>query len=288
MIKSLFVYHILATVIRLFPIRLRARFWLYLRQLGQRRWKAHINVQRVSGGMYVKLNSSALHRLSEGEATRFVGKHTNVPVPVVIDNFEYEGHTFLITSRLPGHSLLSVYKRIPPEVELKLSAQLSQILASLRALSAPANAVCGFDGGPVYCYRISLHAAPAGPWPSIAEFHEDLMRRTKGLTYNVPEGQSEAICDTIRRAHSRPHRLCLTHNDLGPHNILVDDDYNITGIVDWEACAWMPEYWELTKSTSMPRFSIGRWPRIMTAAFPMYALEQEAEELILQHRESYF
>ncbi|KAI0765154.1 hypothetical protein C8Q74DRAFT_1032705 [Fomes fomentarius] len=110
------------------------------------------------------------------------------------------------------------------------------------------------------------------------------MRRTGGLTYDMPSGQSEAIHDLIRRAHSRPHRLCLTHNDLAPQNILVGEDYNITGIVDWEAAAWMPEYWELTKGTVMPPFSIGRWPRIITAAFPMYALEQEAERLILEHR----
>ena len=60
------------------------------------------------------------------------------------------------------------------------------------------------------------------------------------------EGQSEAIHDVVRRAHAGPHRICLTHNDLGPHNILVDDEWNITGIVDWEACAWMPEYWCVT------------------------------------------
>ena len=51
------------------------------------------------------------------------------------------------------------------------------------------------------------------------------------------------VHDTIREVHARDYRICLTHNDLGPHNILVDDDWNITGIVDWESCAWMPEYW---------------------------------------------
>lgn len=244
---SAFVYRVLATIVRFLPVRLRAKLWMYLRQLGQRRWQAEVNAQRIPGGMYVKLNLSALLRLSEGEATRFVGKHTNLPVPVVIDNFTYDKYTFLVTSRLPGRPLLSVYKHMPPEVEPKLSVQLSRILAPLRALPALSGAVCGFDGGPVYCARIRLHAAPAGPWQFVADFHQDLMRRTGGLTNNMPEGQSEAIHDVIRRAHSRPHRLCLTHNDLAPQNILVDGDYNITGIVDWEAAAWMPEYWYVNR-----------------------------------------
>ena len=54
---------------------------------------------------------------------------------------------------------------------------------------------------------------------------------------------SEMVHNMIWEVHSRDYRLCLTHNDLGPHNILVDDHWNITGIVDWESCAWMPEYW---------------------------------------------
>ena len=57
------------------------------------------------------------------------------------------------------------------------------------------------------------------------------------------EVDSEMVHNVIREVHSREYRLCLTHNDLGPHNILVDEHWNITGIVDWESCAWMPEYW---------------------------------------------
>lgn len=238
-----FMYRSLAALVPFFPARLRAKFWLYLRVLGRRRWEEESVAQRVPGGVYVKIHT----RLSEGEATRFVGTRTNLPVPIVIDNFLHNNETFLVTTRLPGDPLVSRWSEVTPEVETKLGAQLSRILAPLRALPAPSDAVCGFDGGPVYCGRVRLHASPAGPWQSIADFHAELMHRTGGLTYAVPEGQSEAIDEVVRKAHSRPHRLCLTHNDLGPHNILVDHDFNVTGIVDWEACAWMPEYWCVTR-----------------------------------------
>ena len=45
---------------------------------------------------------------------------------------------------------------------------------------------------------------------------------------------------------------------------------------------------ELTKGTFLPQYRKGRWARIMTAAFPMYALEQGAERYILKHRRCYF
>ena len=150
-----------------------------------------------------------------------------------------------------------------------------------------------------------MDAEPAGPWDSVKAFHEHLLWRAGPLQHFERSTKSpEEIQDVIRRAHARQHRVCLTHNDLGAHNILVDDGFNITGIVDWENCAWMPEYWcvccavyphrvthasgrELTKATFLPQYQQGRWLRIMTAALPMYALEQEAESHILRHRTYY-
>ena len=94
----------------------------------------------------------------------------------------------------------------------------------------------------MYCERLRLDAKPTGPWNSVDEFHKALMWRARRLL--LPAGlDAKEVDDVIRRAHSRPHRICLTHNDLGPHNVLIDDNWNITGIVDWEASAWMPEYW---------------------------------------------
>ncbi|OSC96696.1 hypothetical protein PYCCODRAFT_1481808 [Trametes coccinea BRFM310] len=161
---------------------------------------------------------------------RFIGARTSLPqIPVVVDNFMLEGKTWLVMSRLPGHCLADVYPEITPEIEQRLSSQLSHILAPLRAIPPP---------GPA-------------------------------------------------RAHSRPHEIRLTHNDLSAHNILVDDDWNITGIVDWEACAWMPEYWELTKGTFLLQYRKGRWNRIMTSVFPGYASELEAERYIVKYRRRY-
>ncbi|KAI0076148.1 kinase-like protein [Panus rudis PR-1116 ss-1] len=285
-----FVYRILSFLVSFLPLRIRAAMWERLRMAGSRRWKGESGAQRIPGGMYLKTDGEL--RLTEGQALHFVSTHTSLPVPVVVDNFEYEGRIWLVMSRLPGTSLAGVLREVTPEIEQKLSKQLSHIFAPLRALPPPDSSrpdrVCGFDGGPVYCARVRFDASPAGPWDSVKAFHEELVRRAgRLLAFEGSEKTPEEMWDIVRRAHSRPHRVCLTHNDLGPHNVLVDDQWNITGIVDWEACAWMPEYWEVTKGTFLPQYRKFRWYRIMTAAFPTYALEQEAEMLIINHRQCY-
>lgn len=38
----------------------------------------------------------------------------------------------------------------------------------------------------------------------------------------------------------------FTHGDIKHHNILVDEDGHITGLLDWESAGWYPEFWEYT------------------------------------------
>ena len=240
------LHRALAAIITFLPIPLRIKLWQYALRQGTRRWPRESTAQRIPAGMYAKIGPERVIRLSEGQALRHIHAHTSgIPVPRVIDNFTHKGVTYLIMTRLPGYPLNDSdrYFEIDSRVEQLLSAQLTSLLAPLRALPPPSDAICGFDGGPIYDVRVRYpDGKPAGPWSSVSEFHEDLLRRTCGLKF--PEHvDSEAALDVIKRAHARQHRVCLTHNDLGPHNLLVDDDWNITGIVDWEAAAWMPEYW---------------------------------------------
>ncbi|KAG5734176.1 hypothetical protein E4T56_gene1398 [Termitomyces sp. T112] len=278
-----FFYRLLSVVLLLLPIRLRLKIWMHLFEDGTRRWKPEGCSQRIPGGMYIKWGK--LIRLAEGQITHFVETHTPLPVPIVIDNFTVGENTYLVTSRLPGKPLSMLYPELTPEQECRLSEQLSRILAPLRALSAPSGLVCGWNGASIYCERLSMGSRPAGPFLSVDAFHQTLMVRTGGL--EIPDDEAETVWETITKAHSRPHRLCLTHNDLGPHNVLVDDDWKITGIVDWEAAGWLPEYWELTKGTFLPFYRKGRWHRILSAALPGYALEQEAEKYIVKYRKIY-
>ncbi|KAI9755127.1 MAG: hypothetical protein M4579_004393 [Chaenotheca gracillima] len=42
----------------------------------------------------------------------------------------------------------------------------------------------------------------------------------------------------------RSNLSVFTHSDMAPRNIMIDEDHRITGILDWEAAGWYPDYWE--------------------------------------------
>ncbi len=54
------------------------------------------------------------------------------------------------------------------------------------------------------------------------------------------------ICDLTACIGAQRYHLCLTHGNILPTNILIDNNYVPVGLIDWQCAAWMPEYWELT------------------------------------------
>lgn len=148
--------------------------------------------------------------------------------------------------RVPGSSVQSrrldpTKPKITPEDKKKIIDQLSVFLSQLRAIPSPDDrAVCGFGGTPVHCERVGLFSPPRGPWPSIQDFHAYLIQAAR---LSPPADVAVKVWDTIEEAHNQSHRICFTHGDLGAHNVLVNNDLNITAIIDWETASWMPEYW---------------------------------------------
>lgn len=57
-----------------------------------------------------------------------------------------------------------------------------------------------------------------------------------------------------------PHRIVFTHGDFKEHNILIDEEGNLTGFLDWECAGWCPEYWEFT--TAMRSYKNSWWYQV--------------------------
>ncbi|KAJ3516878.1 hypothetical protein NLJ89_g855 [Agrocybe chaxingu] len=159
----------------------------------------------------------------------------------------------LLMTRLPGRPLDSID---PEQVDYDiLKADLVKILTRMRSFASPwGKRVCGVSGGPV---RGPL--MPAAPLPACADevaFQEYIRwvtgfaGRTGGDAERVVKGKFFALPE---------HATVFTHGDLNNHNILVGDDGHICGIVDWEAAAWLPDYWEISVTTIMPQRHWGRF-----------------------------
>ncbi|KAF8066471.1 hypothetical protein FPV67DRAFT_1417590 [Lyophyllum atratum] len=143
-------------------------------------------------------------------------------------------------------------------------------LTQLRSLTPPADdgSICGFLGGSLDSYRISFNGS-AGPFESQEVFHAQPF-------CTLPPSSDPAIRALASSIRQKNYRICLTHGDLSPNNILVNEHFKPTGLVDWQCAAWMPEYWELTTAL-WRRQRYGGWVNAFTRALPQYTEELEVE-----------
>ncbi|KAI4648697.1 uncharacterized protein J4E78_008760 [Alternaria triticimaculans] len=96
------------------------------------------------------------------------------------------------------------------------------------------------------------------------------------------------ISQTGYGSHTVPVRetFVIRHDDLDLQNILVDEDGNVTGIIDWDACAAVPRCIGYTSMPTflrrdwLPDYGLGRLPH-MTWAIERYreVYTQAMEEL---------
>ncbi|KAF8588283.1 kinase-like protein [Ramaria rubella] len=278
-----FLYRFLFASWTTVPRCVRYCFWTTMYRIGRRLYGQNTQLAyRVPFGIFLKRGDRI--RIQEGYATQYVGIHTNVPVPTVLDILEYNSEVMIALTRLPGEILGFAYRDMSNGWQLDyLSSQLRSFFNQRRSLPPPSNSVCAFMDNPIHDVRISMELRPHGPWTNVEEFHKFLVRQAD---LKIPDDERQVI-QTIQTAHSRKHRICFTHSDFHPENMLVDDNGTVTGILDWEGAGWMPEYWDYTRAHYIPYFRKGRWNQIMAAAIPGYDLESNAEKFIWKYRQFY-
>ncbi|KZT56284.1 aminoglycoside phosphotransferase [Calocera cornea HHB12733] len=199
------------------------------------------------GGVLVK---STTHR--ECDATAFVNSidSLNVPVPRVVDIItiprlirayfnccnigDNEGSVLLLMTTLPGKPLGSALNEFSELQQQHLITQLSQFFGSIRAISQPSNMVCGIGGRGCASYIMSLDTF--GPFDSVPSFNAWMSLRAQS---RLGLERAASLPERIDTAETR-----FTHGDLTPFNILVDEEGNVTGVIDWESAGWMPRHWD--------------------------------------------
>ena len=214
--------------------------------------------------------------VSEALATHYVSIHTTIPVPTVLDVLPYgeTGGAYYIMTCLPGREIAEMPRSLNEYTDQEMDVFVATVggwFNQLRALgpSPHGDSICGFTGGPLHSYRI-YHDETVGPYPSQDDFHAE--------HYNtLPEKADPDIHSLAARLRSQKrYKICLTHGDITPNNILVDDSYKPVALIDWGCAAWMPEYWELTCAIYRRQRYPG-WVKAFTQVFPHYEDELAVE-----------
>jgi hypothetical protein len=170
-------------------------------------------VQRLPFDLYCKHAG----RIDKAEvlATMFVAANTSIPVPAIIDAIGPDKDLFVVMTRVPGQPVSKVWLEIAadPSALANLEKDLRGWLYQLRSLMPPSTKVSNFLGGSSWQHRVSA-CEPIGPFPSKDKLHEFLLSR-------VWCDEKEAIIKNSQKSFKKPHRICFTHGELRPHNILI-------------------------------------------------------------------
>lgn len=163
------------------------------------------------------------------------------------------GMPSILMTQIPG-TPLGMLRDDQVDFEVVRSDLLS-IFTSMRRYASPwGAAVCGIDGGAVY--GPAVPASPLAACADEAAFHDAL----RGIGY-FHETEYAVAIQMAERFFALPrHAIVFTHGDLNQYNIIIGGDGHVSGIIDWEAAAWLPEYWEVSVTT---RFQQNKWGRFM-------------------------
>ncbi|KAI8632844.1 hypothetical protein F5Y19DRAFT_462629 [Xylariaceae sp. FL1651] len=187
-----------------------------------------VDLMRFSSG-FNHVDSDRTTLLSEIATMKIVHKYATIPIPPIFD-FETSadqpfGYPYVFMECLQGRTVsLGVAESIPREHHAKVAKQLANIIPK------------------------AWHASPGPLGMSLEYFYDqrqEVNRQTIAMYPNDPDWLTACWVMKTALAHiiiedrvRGPFPLC--HLDLHYGNMLFDDDYNLTGIIDWSSAQAAP------------------------------------------------
>ncbi|EQL38787.1 hypothetical protein BDFG_00318 [Blastomyces dermatitidis ATCC 26199] len=203
-------------------------------------------------------------RRFEVEAMKLVAKHTSVPLPEVIYSLISDRSGEIGMTTIPGTTLESLWDKLNSETKKSICCETWDQIAKLREISQPPALKqffqCLADGSPTLDPLIEDLDRCGTPLYTDEDVRARIYHRYLhfgGLRYKneLPDMLPRSSCTVF------------THADIAPRNIMVDDHYHITGILDWEYAGWYPDYWEYAQ-IMRPACQTGDWQKWMDLTAP--------------------
>ncbi|KAJ5790555.1 uncharacterized protein N7518_007566 [Penicillium psychrosexuale] len=197
-------------------------------------------------------------RSPEAEAMKLVYNQTDVPVPeVLFTRFDPdEGITtpkdyfkpdfrppegIIGMTIIPGITLERKWDSLDDEAKESVCLQLWDLISKIRTIARPQELEglyqCAADGSPSRDAMLEDLQDPPRPLSSDSDLRSRIYER---YLYHAGTRYENQLLDMLPCSE----RSVFTHGDIAPRNILVDEQNNVTGLIDWEYAGWYPEYWE--------------------------------------------
>ncbi|KAE8404344.1 kinase-like protein [Aspergillus pseudonomiae] len=173
----------------------------------------------------------------------------NIPAPKPLGFIRMNDISLMFMTHLHSSTLAEVWPSLSTAQKVLIREQLTLILNDLRSLPCDIGiAFGGVLGEGCKDIRRHLHRS-AKPILTVDEFEDFL------FTSNRTGG--EVFVKLLRQlspsTKSRSPAIVFTHGDLRSENIIVkfeNNEWIITGLIDWEYSGFYPEYYEAIRCTN--------------------------------------
>ncbi|EJF59711.1 kinase-like protein [Dichomitus squalens LYAD-421 SS1] len=177
----------------------------------------------------------------------FLEQHVpNIAAPRPLGLIAIGPTSFMFMTKIPGATLETRWPSLPADAKAHIRCLLDQQLSDLRTLDLPPGSPLGSPVGRRLCKDVRRdERVSITPIYSEPQFNDFLL---DSPTSRASSSYKEWLHSMLRA----DHRVVFTHADIHPRNIMVVDGprgvVELSGILDWEASGFYPEYWEQLKA----------------------------------------
>ncbi|KAK2809125.1 hypothetical protein FQN50_004182 [Emmonsiellopsis sp. PD_5] len=222
----------------------------------------------------IKFKTTGFFWLSEADMMAYAHSQ-NLLAPAVWECRQLNNDRIaMIADFVPGKPLDKVWPTLNEQQRASIKQQLADHLKLFRSCTKPY--IGRVNHQPTRNPYEGIETKFMGPFDSEAKFDEWCLSRLKGAS------EKNKWRKTLTELRSTsPSRFMLTHGDLFPRNILVEDG-KVTGIVDWERSGFYPEYVEYALAARLYDYGGEEWwkPLLMEILTPCIPERLEFQELI--------
>lgn len=231
---------------------------------------------RNSDGQYaaIKFKHKAIFRQSEAEMMAYANEQGILP-PRVWECRPYGSDQIaMISDYVPGKPLDEVWPSLDESQRSSIKHQLRSQLDLFRKCTQ--QFIGRINRQPAFNPCQAIRREYIGPFDTEAEFDKWCLERVKGPFTRC---RWEWTLSKLRKETST--KFVLTHGDLFPRNIMVDDG-KIAGILDWENSGFFPEYFEYARAADIYDYYGEEWwkPVLMEVLEPCRQERLESQKLI--------
>ena len=174
----------------------------------------------------------------ENDTIRFVARNApSIPLPEVI--YSWVDHdwnrSFLILKRVGGQTLRDAWPQLSLPQRSQIASQVAKYCSELAKITS--HSFESATGRGVVEPFLTVDPEPSHPsWKPIPLG-----------PFSLEDFDSYLLRQSIRDCPDIGLSLHFYHADLGPGNIMVSEEGNVAGIIDWESAGFYPRCWIASK-----------------------------------------